>query len=87
MSKRYYTVVYEIADEEAFQRVMGAANGAMETGTGMIPGVKVTGCGNGDTMTSYDALAELAMELGYDADDVVREYCDDNELDADATIG
>jgi len=59
----------------------------MEADTGIEPGVKVVACGNGDTMTAYDALSELALEVGFDPDQVVREFCEVNELDADATIG
>lgn len=87
MSKRYYTVVYEITDEEAFKRVSSAAIGSMETDTGLIPGVKVVACGNGDTMTAYDALAQHLTNNGHNVDDVVMEFCEEMELDGPAIIG
>ena len=90
MSKRYYTVVYEIHSEEAFKRVASAATGAMETDTGPIDGVRVTACGNGDVMTGYDALADVLSNNGHDVDDCIREWCEENEIspeDAELIIG
>lgn len=87
MSKRYYTVVYEIHDDEAFKRVASAATGSMDTGTGLIDGVRVTACGEGDCMSQADALNEFALELGHDPDLIVREWAEDNDLDGDEILG
>lgn len=80
MTKRYYTVVYEIHNEEAFKRVAGAATGSMETGTGLIDGVRVTACGDGDVMTGFDALSDHLMNSGHDVDDVIREWAEEHDL-------
>lgn len=87
MSKRYYTVVYEITDETAFTKVATASMASMGADSSIEPGVKVVACGNGDTMTAYDALHEAVFESGQDPDEVIREFCEANDLDADATIG
>lgn len=83
MNKRYYTVVYEITDEEAFKRIASAASGSMETGTGMVDGVKVTACGNGDVMTCYDALAEVLVNNGFDVDEVIKDWGHEHEIPDD----
>ena len=80
MSKRYYTVVYEIHNEEAFKRVAGAATGSMASGTGPIDGVAVTACGDGDVMTAYDALSDQCLEDGHSPDDVVLAWCEENDI-------
>lgn len=88
--KRYYTVVYEIHDDEAFKRVASAASGSMDTGTGLIEGVRVTACGEGDCMTAYDALADTLSHNGHDVDECIREWCEENEIspeDAALIIG
>lgn len=86
-TKRYYTVVYEITNEEAFKRVAGQATASMADDVSPIDGVTVTACGEGDTMTGFDALCALALDLGHNPDTIIREYCEDNELDADAILG
>ena len=87
-AKKYFTVVFEITNEENFTGMFaGPFTKSLAEESDIVEGVKVTACGHGDAMTAYDALAELAAETGYDADEVVREYCEDNDLDADATIG
>jgi hypothetical protein len=87
MSKRYYTVVYEIHNDEAFKRVASAASGSMDTGTGPIDGVRVTACGEGDAMSQADALNEFALEIGHDPDEIVREWAENNDLDGDEILG
>lgn len=87
MNKRYYTVVYEITNEEAFKRIAGQAATSMADDVSTSDGVKVVACGNGDTMTAYDALAQHLQNNGFDVDDVVLEYCQEMELDGPATIG
>lgn len=83
MNKRYYTVVYEITNEEAFKRVAGQATASMADDVSPIDGVKVTACGEGDIMTCYDALAECASNNGHDVDDVVTEWCQEHEIPTD----
>lgn len=86
-AKRYYTVVYEITNETAFTKVATTAMASMEADTGIEPGVKVVACGDGDTMTAYDALAQHLQNNGYDVDDIVLEFCEEMELDGPATLG
>lgn len=87
MNKRYYTVVYEITDEEAFKRVAGQATASMTDDASPIDGVKVVACGDGDTMTSFDALYALALELGHDPDQIILEFCEEKGIDGAATLG
>lgn len=87
MNKRYYTVVYEITNEEAFKRVAGQATASMSEDESPIDGVKVVACGDGDTMTGFDALYELALELGHDPDQIILEFCEEKGIDGAATLG
>jgi hypothetical protein len=86
--KRYFTVVFEITNEENFTGMFaGPFTKSLAEDSDIIEGVKVTSCGRGDTMTAYDALAAELLSQGIHPDDVVREYCEDSEDDADAVIG
>jgi hypothetical protein len=86
--KRYFTVVFEITSEENFQGMfLGPFTKSLAEDSEIIEGVKVVACGAGDTMTAYDALDELANDLGHSPDSVVREYCEEHDLDADGVIG
>lgn len=87
MNKRYYTVVYEITNEEAFKRVAGQATASMSEDASPIDGVKVVACGDGDTMTGFDALYELALDLGHDPDQIILEFCEEKGIDGAATLG
>lgn len=87
--KRYFTVVFEITNEENFTGMFaGPFTKSLAEDSDIIEGVKVVSCGTGDVMTAYDALAQQVEDDGRSADDVVREYCEnDDDLDADAIIG
>ena len=83
MNKRYYTVVYEITDEEAFKRIAGQATASMTDDVSPNDGVKVTACGNGDVMTCYDALAEVLVNNGFDVDEVIKDWGHEHEIPDD----
>jgi hypothetical protein len=86
--KRYFTVVFEITNEENFTGMFaGPFTKSLAEDSDIIEGVKVVSCGRGDTMTAYDALAHNLEANGQDADDCVREYCEENEIDAKSIIG
>lgn len=86
--KRYFTVVFEITNEENFTGMFaGPFTKSLAEESDIIEGVKVVSCGRGDVMTAYDALAHNVEACGENADDCVREYCEENELDAKAVIG
>jgi hypothetical protein len=86
--KRYFTVVFEITNEENFTGMFaGPFTKSLAEDSDIIEGVKVVSCGRGDTMTAYDALHDLTLELGHNPDQVVREYCEANDDDAEAVIG
>ena len=87
MSKRYYTVVFEIADEESWKLYGPQFSQSLADQEPVRTGVTVVACGNGDTMTAYDALHEAVFESGQDPDEVIREFCELHDLDAKATIG
>ena len=91
MNKRYYTVVYEITNEDSFAKHVAPAVASLsvteDDGNQLADGLRVVACGKGDTMTAYDALHELALEIGHDPDQIIREFCEVNDIDADATIG
>jgi hypothetical protein len=86
--KRYFTVVFEITNEENFTGMFaGPFTKSLAEDSDIIEGVKVVCCGRGDAMTAYDALAQQVEDDGHAADDCVREYCEKLELDADTVIG
>lgn len=86
--KRYFTVVFEITNEENFTGMFaGPFTKSLAEDSDIIEGVKVVSCGRGDTMTAYDALAEELNSHGIGSDDVVQIYCEEHELDAKAVIG
>lgn len=57
MSNKYFTVVFQIKDKEAFQDHLSSFTEAM-THDGVFPGASVTGCGWGDSMTEAEAYME-----------------------------
>lgn len=81
-TKRYYTVVYEITDEAAFKRVALAAEGSKETNTGLIDGVQVIACGEGDYATERDAYGQQMELQGLDKARVLADYLADEEENA-----
>lgn len=82
--KRYFTVVFEITNEENFTGMFaGPFTKSLAEDSDIIEGVKVTACGTGDSMSAYDALAEHAQEDGKDPDDMIREWGETMGLDDD----
>jgi hypothetical protein len=82
--KRYFTVVFEITNEENFTGMFaGPFTKSLAEDSDIIEGVKVVSCGRGDTMTAYDALAGIAQEDGNDPDAMVQEWAKAQGLDED----
>lgn len=78
MSKRYYTVVFEITDEESWKGMGPAFTQSMVEGieqSTVVPGVQVIACGNGDVMSAYDALSDQCLQDGRSPDEVVQQWC------------
>lgn len=77
--KRFFSVVFEVTDPEQFQVLAAGFSGQMasEKEGG---GAQVSACGWGDYATSFDALEHFARELGYDADDLIDDYVQEQEL-------
>lgn len=74
-AKKYFTVVFEITNEENFTGMFaGPFTKSLAEESDIIEGVRVTACGPGDVMSAYDALAEHAQEDGKNPDDMVREW-------------
>lgn len=90
-TKRYYTVVYEITDEESFAKHVAPLAASLsindEDGNQVAEGLRVVACGEGDTMTAYDALAEYLDNEGHHVDSIIMDFCNLHEIDGDATIG
>lgn len=57
MDNKYFTVVFEISDKDAFQEHLSKFTAAMMDDD-VFPGASVSGCGWGDSMTE----AEVYME-------------------------
>lgn len=90
MSKRYYTVVFEITDEESWKLYGPQFSQALAEEEPVRTGVQVVSCGNGDCMTACDAYSDMLVELGHEPDEVIREWAEDNGLseeEAKLTIG
>lgn len=77
--KRYFSVVYEVTDAEAFQPATEQITKNMAEGI-VQNGCKVTACGWGDYATAYDALEHHVRANGYNADDLVDDYVREQEL-------
>lgn len=87
-AKRYFTVVFEITNEENFTGMFaGPFTKSLAEESDIIEGVKVTACGTGDAMTAQDALETFVNDMGDDSEVVIRDFCEANGLDAQATIG
>lgn len=74
MTKRYYTVVFEITDEEAWKNYGPQFSQSLLDEEPLHTGVTVIACGEGDSMTEADALRECLVEEGKDPDVIVAEY-------------
>lgn len=86
-TKRYYTVVFEITDEESWKLYGPQFSQSLADDEPLHSGVTVVACGAGDALTVSDALHEAVFEAGLVPDEVVHEYCEDIELDAAAILG
>lgn len=78
MSKRYYSVCFEITDEAAWKKMGPAFTHSLVEGVEQdspVPGVRVVSCGTGDVMSAYDALADQCLQDGRSPDEVIQHWC------------
>lgn len=78
--KKYFSVVFEVKDSETFQAVAAKITGAMAEDL-VEQGATITACGWGDYATAYDALEHHVRANGYNAEDLVDDYVQEQELD------
>lgn len=71
--KKYFSVVYEIVDPEAFQATASFLSGQMAEET-VSRGARVQACGWGDYATERDAYYQELLEQGLDTDEVVANF-------------
>lgn len=71
--RRYFSVVYEITNPEAFQAIAEFAAGQLVNET-VSKGAKVTACGWGDYATERDAYDHELRERGIDTEEVVENF-------------
>lgn len=71
--RKFYTVVYEITDDQKFQEVAAPIT-AMLASEAEQNGCKVTGCGFGDVMTEKDAYKWVLLEEGYIPEDILEDF-------------
>ena len=78
--KRYFSVVYEIVEPDAFQPCASVISEHMHKEL-VENGCKVTACGWGDYATERDALAyELLNTFGVDSDSAVENFIREEEV-------
>ena len=77
--RRFFSIVYEITNPDAFQATAEFATN-QQANELVSHGAKVTACGWGDYATAYDALEHHVRANGYDADDLVDDYVQEQEL-------
>lgn len=87
MSKRYYTVVFEISDEEAWKQYGSQFTQSLAGDGPVHMGVEVAACGEGDAMSQADALQDHLVATGDDPDEIVRDWAEEHELDGDSILG
>lgn len=80
VTKRYYTVVFEITDEESWKHYGPQFSQSLADEEPVRTGVRVVSCGNGDCMTACDAYSDTLVDLGYEPDEVIREWCAENDI-------
>lgn len=82
MTKRYYTVVYEISEGGAFDSLTQAIAAVKErTAVKPIDGVRISACGEGDYATERDAYYKELTMSGTEPMDVVAGYIRDEHPD------
>lgn len=89
-SKRYYTVVFEITDEESWKHYGPQFSQSLADEQPVRTGVQVVSCGEGDCMTACDAYSDVLLDLGHAPDEVIREWAEDQGMtpeEANLVIG
>jgi len=71
--KRYFSVVYEIVNPEAFQSTAEFVSGQLANET-VSRGALVTACGWGDYAAERDAYESALLEQGVDTVEVVENF-------------
>lgn len=74
--RKFFTVVYEITDDQKFQEVAAPIT-AMLASEAEHNGCKVIGCGFGDVMTECDAYAAFISDYGHNPQDALQEFLDE----------
>lgn len=81
--KKYFSVVFDVRDPEAFKEVAAKITGALAQELNE-QGAKVSACGWGDYATERDALADELQTQGIDPDEVVYDFVSKEIEDVDA---
>lgn len=69
MDVKYFTVVFQIRDKEAFQDHLSSFTEAMMH-DGIFPGASVTGCGWGDSMSEAEAYQQELIDNDIDLPEI-----------------
>lgn len=69
MGVKYFTVVFQIRDKEAFQDHLSSFTEAMMH-DGIFPGASVTGCGWGDSMSEAEAYQKELIDNDIDLPEI-----------------
>lgn len=69
MADKYFTVVFQIRDKEAFQDHLNSFTEAMMH-DGIFPGASVTGCGWGDSMSEAEVYQQELIDNNIDLPEI-----------------
>lgn len=69
--KKYFTAVFQVADQEQFMFFAKQVSAAM-FGEPNFHGASVTGCGWGDSMSEAGRASEFLNQNGFDAEGIMR---------------
>lgn len=69
MDVKYFTVVFQIRDKEAFQDHLSSFTEAMMH-DGIFPGASVTGCGWGDSMSEAEVYQQELIDNNIDLPEI-----------------
>lgn len=69
MGVKYFTVVFQIRDKEAFQDHLSSFTEAMMH-DGIFPGASVTGCGWGDSMSEAEVYQQELIDNNIDLPEI-----------------
>lgn len=79
-ARKFFTVVYQIKDKEAFQAYLEKTTALLSSGD-QDSGATVTGCGFGDSMTEADAYRDCVIEQGLEPYEVLEDFIDHSGID------